>query len=133
MLSNGALSWKSKRQPTVALSSTEAEYMAVTDASKEAIWLRRLYEEIRPNPQTRPNPQCIFVDNNGAIELAKNQRQNDRSKHIDIKHHFIREAVESKLVELKRVDSKENTADILTKALSAELHQRHMKGLGQLC
>ena len=117
--------------------------MAVTDASKEGIWLRRLYQDIHSKtahtqPQIQPQitpqiqriPQRILVDNNGAIELAKNPQNHDRSKHIDIKHHFIREAVTSKLVELKRVDTSQNTADIFTKALSVELHQRHVKGLG---
>ena len=119
----------------MALSSTEAEYMAVTDASKEAIWLRRLYQDIHSTmgqlvPPQAPHPQSIRVDNNGAIELAKNQKNHERSKHIDIKHHFIREAVESRLIKLTRVESSKNTADIFTKALSVELHQRHMRGLG---
>ena len=134
MISKGAISWKSRRQQTVALSSTEAEYMAVTDASKEGIWLRSLYSEIKlwnPSQQPQqPQPQLILVDNNGAIELAKNPKHHDRTKHIDIRHHFIREAIESKLIELQRVDTSLNTADIFTKALSVELHQRHVKGLG---
>ena len=135
LLSNGAISWKSRRQQTVALSSTEAEYMAVTDASKEGIWLRRLYNEIKLwNPtlhsQDQVQPQIIMVDNNGAIELAKNPKHHDRTKHIDIRHHFVREAIESKLIELQRVDTSLNTADILTKALSVDLYQRHAKGLG---
>ena len=73
-----------------------------------------------------------MIDNNGAVALAKNPKpeHHDRTKHIDIRHHFIREAVNSKLVELHHVDSSLNNSDILTKALSVELHQRHMKGLG---
>ena len=103
--------------------------MAVTDASKEGIWLRSLHNEIKLwNPSKQP--QLILVDNNGAIELAKNPKHHDRTKHIDIRHHFIREAMESKLIELQRVDTSQNTADIFTKALSVELHQKHAKGLG---
>ena len=134
LLSNGAISWKSKRQPTVALSSTEAEYMAITDASKEGIWLQRLFHEVSPHittPAKTPAPQRLLVDNNSAIELAKNPKHHDRTKHIDIRHHFIRDAVnELKLIELCRVDTAYNTADIFTKALSVELHQRHVQGLG---
>ena len=134
MLSNGAISWKSQRQQTIALSSTEAEYMAITEASKEAIWLRRLYNEISghagQHEVSEPLLQQIMVDNNGAVALAKNPKHHNRTKHIDIRHYFIRDAVNSKLIELHRVDSSLNTSDILTKALSVELHQRHMKGLG---
>ena len=132
LLSNGAISWKSRRQQTVAHSSTEDEYMAVTDASKEGISLQSLYIEIKlwnPSKQSQ-QPQLILFDNNGAIELAKNPKHHDRMKHIDIRHHFIREAIESKLIELQRVDTSQNTADIFTKALSVELHQKHAKGLG---
>ena len=78
------------------------EYMAVTDASKEAIWLRALLTEIseKPNPRNEKSdpkcskPQLIQIDNNGPLELSKNARYHDRTRHIDIKHHFIREAVE---------------------------------------
>ena len=109
--------------------------MAVTDASKEGIWLRRLYNEIKlwnptPHSQDQVQPQIIMFDNNGAIELAKNPKHHDQTKHIDIRHHFVREAIESKLIKLHRVDTSVNTADILTKALSVDLHQRHAKGLG---
>lgn len=90
--SHGAISWKSRRQPTVALSSTEAEYIAITDASKEAILLRHLFEI-----QAGKQPQCIVVDNSSAIELAKRPQHYDRTKHTDIQHHSIREAVDSKL------------------------------------
>ena len=105
--------------------------MAITDASKEGIWLRSLCSEIRLwNSSQQPQPQLILVDNNGAIELAKNPKHHDRTKHIDIRHHFIREAIESKLIELQRVDTSQNTVDIFTKALSVELLQKHAKGLG---
>ena len=77
-------------------------------------------------------PQRILVDNNSAIELAKNPKHHDRTKHIDIRHHFVREAINDKLIDLCHMDTGNNTADIFTKALSVELHQRHVQGLG-LC
>ena len=103
--------------------------MAASEASKEAIWLRRLYNEIT-NTESFSNPQQIYVDNNGAIEWTRNPKDHDRAKHIDIRYHFVRDAIEDKLVELQRVESKGNTADLLTKALSRELHTRHMTGMG---
>ena len=81
-LINGApVSWQSKRQPTVALSSTEAEYMAATQAAKEAIWLRRLLSDLGHNQNS---PTVILKDNNGCIELAKNPIHHAHTKHIDI-------------------------------------------------
>ena len=86
---SGAISWSSKRQPTVALSSTEAEYMGQTQATKEAIWLRRLLKEL--HAQDSIAATTIFGDNQGAIALAKNPQFHPRSKHIAIQHHFVRD------------------------------------------
>ena len=114
-LINGApVSWQSKRQPTVALSSTEAEYMAATQATKEAIWLRQLLSELG-HPQN--GATVIFEDNNGCIELAKNPIHHACTKHIDIQHHFVREKVLSGEVELVHCSTNEQLADILTKPL----------------
>lgn len=100
---NGAaISWKSRLQTTVALSSTEAEYMALSDAAKESIWLGRLFQEIpclsrRLNLSSIVSPIALplFVDNVGCIHLAGDPRFHDRTKHIDIRHHFIREVIEA--------------------------------------
>ena len=147
MLSKGAISWKSKRQPTVALSSTEAEYMALTEASKEGIWLRGLYTEITKSTnypfmfnhnsqcaaalmhctELPVTPQTILVDNNDA---AKNPNITTVQSILISNIILYREAVDTRLVQLWRVGSKLNTADILTKPLSAEPHYHHMKGLG---
>ena len=99
VLGGAAISWKSRRQATVARSSTEAEYMAVTEAASEAIWLRRLYAELVSNSgphelalglqQLNSGPQQINVNNSGSISLAHNPKYHDRTKHIDVRHHFI--------------------------------------------
>jgi hypothetical protein len=112
---NGApVSWCSKRQPTVALSSTEAEYMAATQATKEAIWLRRLLADLG-HPQA--GPTSIREDNQGAISLARNPVHHARTKHIDIQHHFVREKVEGGCITLDYCPTNDQIADLLTKPL----------------
>ena len=88
-------------------------YCAAT-ATKEVIWLRRLLEELGFK---QLEPTVINIDNDGARELANNQMISQRTKHIDIRHHFIRECIESNQVKLKACTSKVNTADVFTKAL----------------
>jgi hypothetical protein len=87
---NAAVSWESRKQRTVAMSSTEAEYMALSESTKEAIHLRRFLSEVLDQPSTT----IIFNDNQGAGQLSKNHVFHNRTKHVDIRHHFIREAVE---------------------------------------
>ena len=101
---SGAIGWSSKRQPTVALSTCEAEYMGQTQATKEAIWLRHFLTEIEP-PDNLQSPQAMIIccDNQGAIALAKNPGNHSRSKHIAIQHHFVREAVANGDVDLTYV------------------------------
>ena len=112
----GAVSWSSKKQPIIALSTTEAEYIAATHAAKEMVWLRRLIGEITA-PLSLPTP--LFCDNNGAITLAKNDAiLHPRTKHIDIRYHYIREVVGNRQITVIRVGTNENAADILTKALA---------------
>ena len=83
----GAISWTSKHQLTVALSTTEAEYMSVTQVAKEAIWLMMLLREL--DIRTSEELLIIKVDNQGSMHLAKNPEYHARTKHIDIQHHFI--------------------------------------------
>ncbi|CAI7897058.1 unnamed protein product [Closterium sp. NIES-54] len=113
-LLGAAVSWQSKKQPTVALSSTEAEYMALTQGAMEAIWLRRLLAELG-HPQ--PNPTPLFCDNQAAISLSHNAVLHGRTKHIEVKHHFIREAVEKGEIKLTYVSTKAQPADFFTKPL----------------
>lgn len=125
-LSNSAISWESKKQATVALSSTEAEYMAISEAAKEAIYLKNLYFEL-----TGRNT-CIklYNDNLSAQKLSVNPVFHKRSKHIDVRHHFIRDAIVAKQVELQYLQSKEMPADVLTKGLGSEKHYKCINDLG---
>ena len=114
-LAGGPISWKSKVQPTVALSSSEAEYMAAGSATQEALWLRTILMELN-FPQEGPTP--IYEDNQGCIAMTlTNGGHHSRTKHIDIKHHFIRNCVEDQTVILVWISTKQMIADILTKAL----------------
>ncbi len=124
-----AVSWQSKKQPTTALSSVEAEYMSATQAVKEATWWRTFFSEININVE---NPIQILTDSKGSIALAKNPEHHSRTKHIDIRHHFIREQVASKAVEMVFVGTASMGADVLTKPIGKTLHHRMIKLLG-LC
>jgi hypothetical protein len=101
----------------VALSTCEAEYIGQTNATKEAIWLKRLFDKVRPELGLQAQATVIYYDNQGAIALAKNPQFYARTKHIDIQHYFVREKVNKGLVQLKYIDTNEQVADGLTKAL----------------
>ena len=107
------VSWKSSLQDVVALSTTEAEYMALTTAAKEAIWLRRLCGELGFEQESVK----IHCDSQSAIALAKNHVHHERTKHIDTKYHFIRDVVAEGKVHLSKIHTSKNPADFLTKAL----------------
>ena len=110
----GVVSWGSKLQPTVALSSAEAEYMAACAAVQEAIHLRLLMRDLGFEQK---GATVIYEDNQGCIALSENPMFHKRTKHIDIRYHFIRERVASGEVVLKYVATEHQLADLLTKAL----------------
>ena len=113
--------WRSTMQPIIATSSTEAEYVALMDAVKEAVWFARLLNQLGFSQ----GPVRIYVDNKGAIDIACNARTSMRTKHIDLNYHWIREQVEVKRVELHHVPGNDNVADMLTKVVARQtlLHQ----------
>ena len=110
------ISWKSRKQPTVALSTCEAEYMALASAIQEAKFLRQLLGELIGKNKAKATD--IYCDNQSAILLSKNPVQHQRSKHIDIRYHFIRSEILSKTVNVKYVTSEENLSDLLTKPIT---------------
>lgn len=131
-LIGGSISWSSKRQDIVTLSTTEAEYVSLTHAAKEAIWLQNLLNEIFPNTQF--SPITINCDNQGAIALSKDDRFHARTKHIDIRYHFIRNSVESNLIQVHYCPTEDMVADILTKGLPHVKAKRFasLMGLGKV-
>ena len=112
----GAISWKSKRQPIVSLSSTEAEYIALAAATQEALYLKRLMKDMVPD-HDQDVPVTIFEDNQGAIALAKNPVHHNRTKHIDVRFHFIREQIVSNCIHVEYLQTNKMIADSLTKAV----------------
>lgn len=125
-IQGGAISWTSKRQPTVALSSAEAEYMALSSATQEAIWLKQLLQEIGENIDSVE----IHCDNKSAINIAHNQLYSPRTKHIDIRHHFIKEKIRDGLVKIKYLNTENMVADSLTKGVTNDKHNFCLENMG---
>lgn len=121
------VSHECKKQQTVALSSTEAEYMAICEASKEAIFLKNLLHEL---VNRNDGPILLYNDNQSAQKLSENCMYHKRSKHIDVRFHFIREAVENKLVKIKYLNTTEMPADLFTKSLCKVKHNNFVKKIG---
>ncbi|XP_056862390.1 uncharacterized mitochondrial protein AtMg00810-like [Raphanus sativus] len=113
-LGESPIIWSSTKQELVALSSCEAEFMAATEAAKQAIWLQELLSEV---DGTQSELVVIKVDNKSAIALTKNPVFHGRSKHIHRRFHFIRECVENEQIEVEHVPGVDQKADILTKSL----------------
>ena len=127
-IDGGTVSWSSKKQPIIVLSTTEAEYIAATHAAKEALWIRTFIAEI-----ARPlrKPVTIHLDNISTISVTKNDEYHPRTKHIDICYHFIRHAVQRKLLHVDYLPMDDMAADIFTKALPRHkvLHLNALLGL----
>ena len=127
---NAPVSWSSKIQKTVALSSCEAEYMALKEAIKEFVWLQSLFQEIES--LRTGSTKILLTDNQSAIDLSKNPEYHARSKHIDIQYHYVREITQNGQVTLKYVPTKENIADVFTKPLSPAVFAKFQNSLVQL-
>ncbi|XP_075077321.1 secreted RxLR effector protein 161-like [Nicotiana tabacum] len=118
-LGSGAIFWCSKKQDVVALSSSEAEYVAVTSAVCRAIWLRSLLVDVR---HPKEGAMKVFCYNKAMIAMTKNLAFHRRTKHIDIRYHFIRNLTAKGEIELKFCSTKDQIADVLTKALTQAKH-----------
>jgi hypothetical protein len=125
IINNGPVSWTSHKQTTVATSTMEAEYMSLSDASREAIARQQLYMDLNIQIST----PLLYSDNQAALAIAQNPVHHQRSKHIDIRYHFIRNAVQNDQVKIDYVPTANQTADILTKALGPQQHVRCIEGL----
>ena len=127
MKNKGALIiWSSKLMNTVALSTTEAEYMALTLASKDALWIRKFQALFG----LTKGPTVIYGDNQGSLKLAKNPIEGQRSKHIDVQYHAIRQRVTIGQIELQYCPTEKMTADLLTKALPLPQFKAGVKSMG---
>ena len=125
-MAGGAVSWSSKRQATVALSTVEAEYVAMSRCAQQMVWMRSWLDEVEIEHTT---PGLIKGDNRGAIALTKNTKDHGKVKHINIRHHYIRDLLESGAIAIEYVPSTENLADLFTKLLPRDLHHRLLTAL----
>ena len=118
-MGGGPVSWRSRKQTCVALSTAEAEYMSLTLAAQEAIWLNRLLAELQS--QLEPSkPATLYEDNQSAICMTKNPQFHGRCKHIAIKYHFIRDEARKGTINVQYCRTDDMIADMLTKGLHAE-------------
>lgn len=127
---SGAVSWSSKRQPTVALSTCEAEYGGQTQAAKEAVWLKGFLDQLELESTSSPQAVVIFGDNQSAIALANNPQFHARAKHISIQNHWIRERIDGKETALEYTPTEQQIADGLTKPLSKDRFLSFRAALG---
>ena len=125
---NGAITWYSRKQISVVLSSTEAEYVALSEAAQEACWLRSLYRELGLLQQKVPT--LIWGDNKGAVVMVKNPQFHKCLKHIEIHWHWVRNLVQEGTIYINGCHDPDQTADVLTKALPCPKHKKHTNDMG---
>ena len=126
---NGAISWKSKLQKCTTTSTTEAKYVAASDAAKEALWLGRLAHTFRQVDSD--SALVVYNDSQSVVALSKNPVHHNASKHIEVRYHFVRDCVISGKISLKKISTTDNVADGMTKCLSADRFRslRHQMGV----
>ena len=130
MCGGASVCWFSRTQKCVTLSTSEAEYVALGDTVKELLFLRQFWRFMLPSKVMPCFPP--FKDNQGVVQLAQNPITNSNSKHIDVRHHFLRELVRQKDIKVVQVPSEFQHADILTKALAFDVFAFHRKFLMNL-
>lgn len=113
-MGTGAVSWSSRLQSFVTLSTTEAEYISAVSAAQEAIWLRNFFSELG---YTFPSSSVLYSDNRSAIAVAKNPEHHGRMKHLDLRYYWLRDAVAKGLIDIRHLRTDDMPADALTKAL----------------
>jgi hypothetical protein len=126
LMAGGPVTWSSKRQATVALSTVEAEYVAMSRCAQQMVWMHSWLKEVEVEYSV---PGLIRGDNRGAIALTKNTKDHGKVKHIDIRHHYIRELLQSGAITIEHVSSSDNLADIFTKPLPRDQHHQLLAAL----
>jgi hypothetical protein len=127
LFDGGAISWSSRKQKLIILSTAESEYVTATHAAKEAIWLRRLLGELSLNALM---PTQFYCDNQAALRLATNDNYYARTKHIDVRYHFIHHIAASHAIDLHYCPLEDMVADLLTKSLPRWKATTHIASLG---
>lgn len=129
ILNGGAISWSSKKQTSIALSTMEAEYIACCSATQEAVWLRRFIKHLSVLERAA-EPVYIWTDNMAALAYAKDPKYHGRTKHIELKYHYVRHMILKKKVVLQHISTSQMVADPLTKPIPKGLFHEHVKMLG---
>ena len=127
MLAKGAVSWHSRMQEVTASGTSEAEYVALSGAVKEVLFLRQVQEFMEPS--MRVGAVDVFEDNEGAIKLAVNKHASRRTKHIDVKHHLVRDVSDAGKVRIVYVRTADQHADLFTKPLDMQKLYKHAKAV----
>ena len=128
-LNGGAVVWRSIKQSSIADSTMEAEYIAASEAAKEAVWLKNFLTDLGIVPNM-DKPVTLYCDNSGAVANSKEPRSHKRGKHIERKYHLIREIVNRGDVVVKKIPTLDNLADPFTKTLTEKLFFKHLEGMG---
>ncbi|GJR34019.1 hypothetical protein Tco_1209703 [Tanacetum coccineum] len=131
VLNRGVIDWKSTKQSIFAISSAEAEYIVASDASKEAVWVRKFIDGLGVVP-TIEEPIKMFCDNTGAITIANESGITKGARHYHAKVHYLRKVIEYGDVKLEKVHTYDNLADPFTKVLAFPKHSEHTKNIGML-
>ena len=129
VLNGGSVVWRSVKQSCIADSTMEAEYVAATEAAKEAVWLRKFLKDLEIVPDNE-QPITLYCDNSGAVANSKEPRSHKRSKHIERKYHLIRDIVARGDVKVEKISTHDNIADPFTKTLSSRVFDKHVEGMG---
>ena len=122
-----AISWKSQKQNVVAQSSAEAEYIALAEAAKESIWLRKFQTNFKMEIK---NPVIIYEDNQSTIQIASNPIHSKKTKHIDVQYHAIRDYIKNNQIKVKYLRTDEMVADSMTKSLAQVQYNKHKDAMG---
>ena len=122
----GAISWQSKLQKCVSLSTTEVEYIATTEARKDMLWMKRFLQEL----DLKQRDYIVHCNSQSAINLSKNIMYHARTKHIDVRYHWIRKAIKEHLFQIRNIHTGENTANMMMKVITKEKPARCIKNTG---
>ena len=125
-IGNCLVSWMSKKQNSILRSTTEAKYIVIGSCCSQLLWIKKIFKDYGIDQET----MVVFCDNTSTIKISKNPILHSRTKHIDIKHHFIRDLVEDKVVSLEYVPTKGQIADILTKPLDVSRLESLRRSIG---
>jgi hypothetical protein len=130
-LTRGPISWSSQRQKTVAILTINTEYIAGAKAAKEAVWIRNFINDLRI-PRVYIDIVLLYINNNLALKLTRNPKFYSKSKHINVKHYFIRKKVKERVINTQRVNTTNNLANVFTKALAKPIHKDLVQRLNLL-